>query len=200
MCVPEHDRRQTGLQRIARQTRGVVTPANLLDGAAFLGALWAGPRLENWPGLVAGIASYSSDVVDGKIARATGTASSLGDMIDHVGDKPKIAYALYHIWRMRLADRPLLVTVATYNAVTASITVYDRLANGTSRIEVTTQGKRAMFATATGVGVQTVATKISRTRPKLGRALNVGGAVLAYLGVTVFGPATIRQYWRSANG
>ena len=33
------------LQRLAAGTGGVVTPANLLDVVALVGAWWAGPRL-----------------------------------------------------------------------------------------------------------------------------------------------------------
>src|SRR5579875_1739416 len=116
----------TALQALAAKTHGVLTPANILDGAAFFGAAWAGPRFDTWPGVLVAMASYGADAVDGTLARATGTASQVGELLDHVGDKPKVGLAIYYIWKMRLADRRLLAAVAAYNTVTASITVYDR--------------------------------------------------------------------------
>jgi phosphatidylglycerophosphate synthase len=189
----------TVLQRIAQNTNGFVTPANVLDAGAFFGAKWSGPRLDTWPGIVVGIVSYVSDIGDGKIARATGTSSHIGDLIDHIGDKPKIGYALYHIWTKRLADRPLVAAVAAYNAVTASITVYDRLSSGSLRVEVRTSGKRAMFTTATGVGIQTIGTKVDESRDRVGRLLRLCGALLGYSGLLIFGLPTIRQYWQMAR-
>jgi phosphatidylglycerophosphate synthase len=189
----------TFLQQIARQTRGLATPANFLDGFAFLGARWAAPRLDTWPGLIVGAGSYVSDVVDGKIARATGTTSHIGDLIDHVGDKPKVGYALYYIWKKRLAERPLVAAVAAYNAVTASVTIYDRLTNSVARIEVTRDGKRAMFTSATGVGLQTIATKMRESRPMTAQAMTWFGRSLGFGGLLVFGLPTIRQYWRIAT-
>lgn len=192
--------RRTILQEIADSTYGVVTPANALDAAAFLGAAWAAPRLATWPGIAAAVASYGADIADGKLARATGTTSRVGDLIDHIGDKPKVAFALYHIWTQRLADRRLVAAVAAYNAATASLTVYDRLANGTSHVEVTSAGKRAMFATVTGIGCQAIATKLSETHPAAGRALRRGAGALVCAGLAAYGLPAIRQYWRAATG
>jgi phosphatidylglycerophosphate synthase len=193
--------RQWGvLQQIAGRTGGIVTPANVLDGVALLGAKWSGPRLETWPGILAGIASYTADMADGSIARRTGTASRVGDIVDHVGDKPKVAYALFHIWRKGLADRPLIAATAVYNGVTASITVYDRVSKGSSHVEVSKPGKRAMFTSATGVGMQTIASKVAVHRPAAGAALRSAGAAIGYSGLLIFGLPTIRQYWRMAQG
>jgi phosphatidylglycerophosphate synthase len=190
---------EAALQRVARATHGLLTPANLLDALAFVGAKWSGPRLDTWPGLMAGMASYVADMADGKIARATGTASHVGELVDHVGDKPKIGYALYWIWKKELADRRLIAAVATYNAVTASITVYDRVSSGTPQVAVGRSGKRAMFATATGIGLQTIATKVSQQHAGSGRLLRSGGAALAWSGLLVYGLPTIRGYWRMAQ-
>ena len=96
------------LQRLAAETGGVVTPANLLDVVALVGAWWAGPRLGSWKGYAVGAPSYFADLADGIIARRTGTVTPVGEIMDHVvGDKPKIFWAAWHIWRPRLADRPL---------------------------------------------------------------------------------------------
>jgi phosphatidylglycerophosphate synthase len=190
----------TPLQALAAKTRGVVTPANILDGAAFLGAVWAGPRFDTWPGVLVAVASYGADAVDGALARATGTASRVGDLVDHVGDKPRVGLALYHIWKRRLADRRLLAAVAAYNALTALITVYDRLSNGSPRVEVTREGKRAMCSTVAGIGLQTVAAQVGRTRPRAGRTIRQVGAVMVCTGLVRYGVPTIRQYWRLATG
>jgi phosphatidylglycerophosphate synthase len=188
------------LQRIAEYTHGVVTPANLLDVVAIVGVGWAAPRLDTWPGIAVGAPSYVADVFDGIIARRTNTASWVGEIMDHVvGDKPKVLYGLLQIWRMRLADRPLVAAVATYNAANAVVTGYDWLRNAEPQISVTPRAKRAMFTTTVAVGLQVIAHKIAETHTRLGNGLSSSAAVLGYGGVVLLGVPTTRDYWRMAR-
>lgn len=190
----------TTLQRIARQTHGVVTLSNALDLAAMAGVAWAAPRIDTWTGYVVGASSYFADVADGIIARRTGTTSMVGEIMDHVvGDKPKLFYGFFHIWRLGLADRSLLAAVAGYNVANALVTGYDWASNTEPQVQVTTAGKRAMFSTAVGVGVQVLGTNLSRTHPGAGRTLRGLGRLLSWTGLVVYGIPTTRQYWQAAR-
>lgn len=189
----------SSLQRLAAATGGVVTPANLLDVVAFLGAWWAGPRLGSWKGYAVGAPSYFADLADGIIARRTGTVTRVGEIMDHVGDKPKIFWAAWHVWRQRLADRPLIATVAAYNVANAAVTGYDLLRNAEPRIFPDRRAKWAMMTTATGMGIQVAASNADRTHPRLARALYACGAVSSYGGVAFFGLPTTVRYWQTAR-
>jgi hypothetical protein len=190
----------SALQRVAAATGGVVTPANLLDVVALVGAWWAGPRLGSWKGYAVGAPSYFADLADGIIARRTGTVTRVGEIMDHVvGDKPKIFWGAWHIWRLRLADRPLIATVAVYNVANAVVTVYDLLRNAEPGVFPDRRAKWAMMTSATGMGVQVAATNAERTHPRLARALHACGAVSSYGGVAFLGIPTTVGYWQTAR-
>lgn len=187
------------LQRVAAATGGVVTLANVLDVLAFVGAWWAGPRLGTWKGYAVGAPSYFADLADGIIARRTGTVTRVGEIMDHVGDKPKIFWAAWHVWRLRLADRPLIATVAVYNVTNAAVTGYDLVRNAEPQVFPDRRAKWAMMTTATGMGIQVAATNAQRTYPRLARALRTCGAISSYGGVALFGIPTTVGYWQTAR-
>lgn len=187
------------LQRLAAATGGVVTLANLLDVVAFVGAWWAAPRLGTWKGYAVGAPSYFADLADGIIARRTGTVTRVGEIMDHAGDKPKIFWAAWQVWRLRLADRPLIATVAVYNVANAAVTVYDLVRNAEPRVFPDRRAKWAMMTTATGMGIQVAATNAQRTHPRLARALHTCGAISSYGGVALFGIPTTVGYWQTAR-
>lgn len=189
----------SALQRLAAATGGVVTAANLLDVVALGGAWWAGPRLGTWTGYAVGAPSYFADLADGIIARRTGTVTRVGEIMDHVGDKPKIFWAAWHIWRLRLADRPLIATVAAYNVANAVVTGYDLVRNAEPGVFPDQRAKLAMMTSATGMGIQVAAKNGERTHPRLARALHVSGAISSYGGVAFFGIPTTVRYWQTAR-
>ena len=188
------------LQRLAAATGGVVTPANLLDVVALVGAWWAGPRLGSWKGYAVGAPSYFADLADGIIARRTGTVTRVGEIMDHVvGDKPKLFWGAWHIWRLRLADRPLVATVAAYNVANAVVTGYDLLRNAEPGVFPDQRAKWAMMTSATGLGIQVAAANAARTHPRLARVLHAFAAISSYGGVAVFGIPTTVGYWKTAR-
>ena len=67
--------------------------------------------------------------------------------------------------RLRLADRPLIATVAVYNVANAVVAGYDLLRNAEPRVFPDRRAKSAMMTTATGMGVQVAATNAERTTP-----------------------------------
>lgn len=190
----------TVLERLAQRTHGVVTPANVLDVLAMVGVAWSAPRLDRWSGIAVAAPSYLADVADGVIARRTNTSSRVGELVDHVGDKPKVFLGLRAIWRLGIADKPLLAAVGCYNLANAALSTCDYVVNEVPQIAVTTRGKRAMFATTAGVGLQTIGHKLAETSPRLGRLVSWAGAALGYGGVLVYGVPTTVDYWKMARG
>ncbi len=192
-------RPRTRFERIAHRTHGVVTPANALDVLAMVGVAWSAPRLDRWSGIAVAAPSYLADVADGMIARRTNTVTRIGELVDHVGDKPKVFLGVRSIWRLGIADKPLLAAVGCYNLANAVLTSCDFVVNEVPQIAVTTSGKRAMFATTTGVGVQVIGHKLAESAPRLGRLVTWTGAVLGYGGVLVYGVPTTVDYWNMAR-
>ncbi|HET6917769.1 MAG TPA: hypothetical protein VFH56_16900, partial [Acidimicrobiales bacterium] len=129
----------------------------------------------------------------------TGTVTRVGEIMDHVGDKPKIFWAAWHVWRLRLADRPLIATVAVYNVTNAAVTGYDLVRNAEPQVFPDRRAKWAMMTTATGMGIQVAATNAQRTYPRLARALRTCGAISSYGGVALFGIPTTVGYWQTAR-
>jgi phosphatidylglycerophosphate synthase len=187
-------------QRVAAATHDIVTPANAIDVAAFGLAIHAAPRLDTGSGVVKGAIAFMADFVDGKVARATGTASELGAKIDPVGDKIKLGYSMYHIWQKRLASRGLIAAVALQNAGNTAITLCDQAVNDEPQVAVTSDGKKAMFTQAWGIGLQVIGTRVERSHEKSGRAIKVAGAVLGWGGLAVFGIKSTVDYYNTARG
>ncbi|MDA8291806.1 MAG: CDP-alcohol phosphatidyltransferase family protein [Actinomycetota bacterium] len=199
MDATDAGRPRTALERLAQRTHGVVTPANALDVLAMVGVVWSAPRLDRWSGIAVGAPSYLADMADGMIARRTNTSSRVGELVDHVGDKPKVFLGLREIWRLGVADKPLLAAVGCYNLANAALTSWDFVVNEEPQIAVTRRAKHAMFATATGVGVQAIGHKIGETHPRVGRMVTSAGGTLGYGGVLLFGVPTTVDYWNMAR-
>lgn len=199
MNPTEPEAPRTVFERVAQRTHGVVTPANVLDALAMAGVAWSAPRLDRWSGIAVAVPSYLADIADGAIARRTNTSSRFGELVDHIGDKPKVFLGLRAIWRLGIADKPLLVAVGCYNLANAALSSYDFVVNEEPQITVTRRAKHAMFATTTGVGVQAIGHKIAETFPRLGRLVIWTAAILGYGGVVVFGAPTTIDYWNMAR-
>lgn len=192
---------QNNWQRVAEATGGVLTPANAIDALAFVAAIKQAPRLDTKEGVVALAVSYTADLVDGAVARATGTSSEVGAAVDAAGDKLKTAFTAFHIGRLGVASRPLLTAVAVHNAANAGATIYDRVKNDESKLELSKAGKYSAFSNSLGIGLQVIGSSLARGgHEKSARFVRRAGAATVLSGLAVYGvPATI-QYWREARG
>lgn len=178
-------------QRISDATGTVITPANLIDAAGFGAAKYGLDQLDSWKGIYTAAASFLSDVVDGRIARATGTSSPLGEAIDAAGDKAKLAYALYQINRLQLAPRKLLGAVATQNACNTALTTADQLVHGKEHVlHSSWLGKRAMLLQQTGIGLHVIASQMEKDIMPRARQTRIAANVLGWSGVAVGVAAT----------
>lgn len=173
-------------QIISDATRTVVTPANAIDLLAFYGAKKGIDNLDSWKGIGITAASFLSDIVDGKVARATGTQSPLGEALDAAGDKVKLAYALVKIWQLDLAPKPLLTAIAMQNLVNSGLTITDQaINNGDHVIHPSWFGKRAMLLQQTGLGLNVIGSQMNKDEMRFGKELKTAGTLLSSLGVVV---------------
>jgi phosphatidylglycerophosphate synthase len=93
VCVDDQNR----WQQIAAQTQGIVTPANAVTLAGNLltiGGVLALSRGKTLGGIAAIALGRAADIVDGRVAHATGTKSPLGEAFDAGFDKVQTAFAL----------------------------------------------------------------------------------------------------------
>lgn len=170
-------------QKTSDSTHGIVTPGNAIDAAALPLAVASLPHLDNWLGIAGSAIAFMADVVDGRAARATGTQSDLGEVVDATGDKVKMALALRAIWKADLAPRPLMVAVGIRNGVNAILTGLDRLNNAEPAIHPSKIGRIAIFAEQFGVGLHVIGSKLENRRPETASTLKAAGNVIGWSGV-----------------
>jgi len=177
-------------QKVAHATNDVVTPANLIDVAGFATSMYGLSNIDSWRGIIAAASGLMTDVLDGKVARATGTQSPLGEAIDAGGDKVKLAYAVYKLWQLDLAPRPLIATIAAQNGLNAVLTAIDRKTNEKPVLHPSQFGKKALFIEQFGLGLHVIGSELAKTNAKRGRAVKFAGTVIGAAGVVVGGVAS----------
>jgi phosphatidylglycerophosphate synthase len=199
MSIENSSPEKNVFQRISDATNTIVTPANVLDAAAFAVAVDGIRRHDTWSGIAKSGAGYIADMLDGKIARATGTQSPLGEAIDAGGDKLKLAFALTSLWRSERVPRPLLAAVAVQNAANAAIALYDRQINDPPLMHSSNEGKQTFAMQEFGIGLHVIGAKLEESRPSAGRALKAAGNIMGWAGVIRGTIRTTPAYWRTVQ-
>lgn len=142
------------LQDIAARTRGVVTPANAVSVAGCALAVAGASRMETFGGALAMSVGRSLDIMDGTIARATGTTSPTGEAVDAVLDKAALAVMCCQAIRKNIVPKTVVAAIAAQNAANAAMTLVDRYRHPTcSGLHVSREGKHAMFAQNLSIGL-----------------------------------------------
>jgi phosphatidylglycerophosphate synthase len=178
----DHDRNVW--QKVSDATGTVVTPSNLLDGACFVGAKHGLDNLDSWRGIGAAAASFLPDIVDGDIARATGTSSKLGEGLDAIGDKAKMAYAVFKIIQQNLAPRPLVGAIAVQNGCNVALTTADQIANKPNHVlHSSWPGKGSMALEQSGAALHIVASKMEQSHSAHAANVRKAANVLGWAGV-----------------
>ena len=177
-------------QQWSEATGGVITPANALDAAAFIGGMYGVNNLDSWKGIVITAASFFADMADGKIARATGTESPLGEAVDAAGDKIKLAAALYQIWKLDLAPKPLLVAIAAQNGINAALTAGDRAINSQPVIHPSYFGKRAILLEQLGLGLHVIGSEVAKKHERRAAIIKKVGTLTSVAGLGLGAAAT----------
>ncbi|MDZ7744841.1 MAG: CDP-alcohol phosphatidyltransferase family protein [Candidatus Saccharibacteria bacterium] len=179
---PESPQANT-FQRVANETYDIVTPANVIDGVALVGAFAGSRHLDKWGGIATCAASFAADVADGPVARGTGTQSELGEMVDATGDKIKLAFTAAAIWKHKLAPRHLISAVAIQNGINAVATTIDRSMDKEAVIHPSMFGKRAIFLQQAGLGAHVIGSKLEEDHPRMSKYVKRAGTAVGYTGV-----------------
>lgn len=177
-------------QKVSEATGTVVTPANALDSIAFGGSMYGIQKLKTWKGIGITATSFGADFVDGKIARATKTESPLGESIDAVGDKIKLAFALYKIREQNLAPNALINAIAAQNGANAILSIIDRTINDKPVIHANWFGKKAIFAQEIGLGIHVIGSKVAETNEKKAKLIKKVGSFTTICGLVLGTVAT----------
>lgn len=193
----EHIEAPNVFQRVYDATNTVVTIPNALDVLAFPGAIYGIRNIETARGASAVLLSYGIDAIDGKIARKLGTASPLGEKIDAVGDKVKLGYGIYRLWKHDQADKPLLATVAIQNTINSVITIADRALNTEPVLHSSQIGKKSFMLQEIGVGLNIAGRVITKNgNEQAGEKLRIAGNIVGF-GAVALGTIATRGYLRT---
>ena len=140
---------QNNWQRVAEATHNVVTPANAITTASAA-MVFDGIRQMDRPiGLAKIAAGRALDILDGKVARATGTASELGEMFDATADKLQIGALLLKGAEKGIIPKPAALYIGAQNFSNALLSIQARRTGRT--IHPNKSGKHTMFAQCTAI-------------------------------------------------
>jgi phosphatidylglycerophosphate synthase len=190
---------KTVLQKIADATGSVVTPSNAIDAAALYGVYKCAPKLDTTLGIVGVGVSFTGDMVDGPVARMTGTTGWFGKIMDHVGDKPKVLWSMWHMNRLGLVPKDITALTVGQQVATMAAVVYDRARNETPQIGVSVEGEHHMAGLAFGNSLHAIGADFGRHgHPKAEQRLKTLGSVLVRGSTAVLGIPSTQQYWSEA--
>lgn len=141
-------------QDIAARTHDVVTPANAMSAAGFALAVTGASRMDTLEGTLTMGAGRVLDILDGKVARATGTASALGEMVDATFDKAAVAIMCYQGVKKEILPKTVVASIAAQNTANAVMTLVDRRQHPDDpHIHPSIDGKHTMFAQNASIGL-----------------------------------------------
>lgn len=185
-------------QDIARATNDILTPSNVIDGASMVGAKYSLDRLDSWQGITGAAASFLTDLVDGKIARATGTSSPLGEAVDAAGDKIKMAYGLIKINQLELAPKALVRAVATRNSLNAILSTADQVANGHNhKLHSSKLGQITIFLEQLAIGAHVIASQMDKNDIRDTKQLKLAANIIGWGGGVALGTLATINYARA---
>ncbi len=116
-------------QKIAAETGGWITPANILSVGGLLFVAYGGYLLisdDYYAGFLTIVVGRLADLVDGYVADNTGTKSPLGEMIDVVCDKLAIGIVLPILALEGLVPPYIIAAIVAQNLVVGIISLLGR--------------------------------------------------------------------------
>lgn len=142
------------LQKIARQTNGIVTPGNTITVVGLLltlYGLWCISQGSFMQAFIFVAIGRLCDIADGWVAHRTGTKSPVGEMLDASADKIATFVALVVLGVADIVPWWLLVAVAVPHALIAAIGF---VANSQHRrLHPSVSGKLSMTLAWVGLGL-----------------------------------------------
>ena len=111
-------------QKISEMTGGIITPGNVLSTLSLIITSHGITHMDDLSGIAEIAVGESLDLIDGKEARRTGTASKLGASVDAGFDKAKMAFSLYMSARKGILPPAIAAEIAGQNLANAGLTLY----------------------------------------------------------------------------
>lgn len=192
---------KTFLQKVSHVTGSVVTPSNLMDMAGLYGVYKNAPKLDTTRGIVKVGGWFGVDLADGPVARRTGTTGAFGKFLDHVGDKPKVLWSMWHMNRLGLVPKDIGALTVGQQVATMAAVGYDRVHKGTPKIGVSVEGEHHMAGLTVGNSLHAIGADFGRHgHPKAEKRLKTFGSILVRGSTAVLGIPSAQQYWSQALG
>lgn len=111
-------------QRISAMTGGIVTPGNVLSTMSLIITSHGITHMDDLSGVAEIAVGEGLDLVDGREARRTGTASKLGAALDAGFDKVKMALSLYTAARKGILPPVIAAEIAAQNLANTGLSLY----------------------------------------------------------------------------
>lgn len=139
--------------------KDIFRPANAVSVAGLALSMWGARRINTYRGLLAFGVGRIFDLLDGPIARRTGS-SDLGAAIDASADKIALGVGAYMLWKECPDSRSRIAAIAAHNVSSAGITLGGQAKNGNRR--PSKAGKHSIFVESLsiiGMGLEQSAAK-----------------------------------------
>jgi phosphatidylglycerophosphate synthase len=177
-------------QRIARKTRGVATPANLVSvlGLALTAdGLRRAAKGDMAVGLTEAAVGMAADAVDGAVARKTGTseipeAAKLGEMVDVVADFGKAGVSAWFLHKTGLVPAGYSAAIFGPKVVNAATSITSKLrGNEPHKVEFDRRVEVARYVGTGAIAANNLLEKSGHGLGKFGKGLNIAiaGGILA---------------------
>ena len=194
-----HPEAWNGWQRLAAETGGIVTPANVVSAMGHLAAITSVLVGRTTATRAGGfLAARSLDAIDGSIADKTGTKSQFGAGVDAVGDKFAIGAATIAGIVRNEIPRAVGVGIAANGLLRSGITIARRGLTGSNQ-KPSLAGKWAAAAESVAVTGHTALSALNRY-PRVTKEMAPILRVVDYSALALGGIATVgyaRDLWRA---
>lgn len=191
VCVEDQNR----WQRIAAKTNGIVTPANavtLTGNILTFGGVVALSRGKTLLGISAIAAGRAADVLDGRVAQATGTKSPLGEAFDAGFDKVQALAAFPILASNGRVSKVEAAIICGQQVISSSLSLIAKLKR--NEIHPTTTGK---LSTATGWTSMLAHAIANESSGQFAESMHVIGS-LSTAATAILGGDAIAGYARAA--
>lgn len=137
---------------VAPGNRSLFNVANLASVFGVVANHWGSVNIDNIKGVIGIGIGRSTDIIDGKLARALQQESEIGKTLDHSMDKIAMADILYHAWKKNIGPKPILAAIGLLNASNSIITVATKVLYPEKELAPTKSGKFSIALQGVTVG------------------------------------------------
>jgi phosphatidylglycerophosphate synthase len=169
----------------------IPTLPNLISTAGVAMALHGSVAVDTPRGVAEASIGRVLDLVDGKVARATGQTSEFGAAVDATFDKLGMAAIVAGEYYHEVAPRPVLGAILVRNVINARATTVAVNKQPDEVMNSTRNGKRAIFFENVALGFYAFANLADERSPRAAKVMRGIAHTAGVLGIGYYGiPAT----------